>query len=156
MFIDATARLAANQVHAAASTVAMTDHMTLTHPRDIGIGEPLALVVVCKSALGGTGGPTFAVDLQVDDNNAFSSATVIASSKAHVAAEVGIGAVIVVPIPPLTRLMSVSAFQAEFTYLRGRSTLTGSSPTMTFDAFIMPLSMVQNFRAHDDALTISA
>lgn len=156
MILDTYLKLAGAQTHNAASTVAMTDTLDLTNARDAMLGEPLALVVIVKTALAGTS-PTVAFAVQVDDNNSFSSPTTVAQSKTlSGAAAAPAGAVIVVPLPPLTEIMTASPIQAEFRYLRGQITLGGTGPSITFDAYIMPLSMAsQQWRAHNDALVIS-
>jgi hypothetical protein len=153
MFVDSFTQLASAQ--ALTSTGAVSeDYIDLQNARDIGIGEPLALVINVKVAAGGTA-PTLTASVEVDDNTSFSSATVVCSTGALAAAALTLGAQIVLPIPPLSTLITSNPSAAEGRYLRANLVLGGTTPTLTVDAQIMPMSMIQNYRSYADAVTIS-
>lgn len=153
MIIDSFVQLSSAQ--ALTATAASEDYISLQNPRDIGMGEPMALVVNWRVAAGGTS-PTFSVAVQVDDNTGFSSATTVVTSKTlSGTTAMPAGAQLVVPLPSLSEILTTSPSAAENTYLRANYTLGGTSPTMTIDAQIMPVSMVQNYRSYADNITIS-
>lgn len=153
MMIDAFTQLSSAQ--ALTATAASEDYISLQNARDIGIGEPMALVINWRVAAGGAS-PTFNAAVQVDDNTSFSSATTVVTSKTlSGTAAMPAGAQLVIPLPPFSELLTANPGAAENTYLRANYTLGGTSPTMTIDAQIMPMSMVQNARAYPDAITIS-
>jgi hypothetical protein len=155
MYLDNLARLtgASGQALASAAAIASTDFMDLINGRDIGIGEPLALVVNILVTAGGTT-PTLICAVQVDDNTSFSSATTIVVSRTFVEADLVAGNQIVVPIPPFSWVATSNPSSSEYRYLRGLFTAGGTSPTVTISADIKPMSMIQNYRAYADAVTI--
>lgn len=60
--------------------------------RDIGKGEPIeVLVAVEVAATSGTSAATLTVELQTDDNESFSSPTVLASSEAYPVGDLVVG-----------------------------------------------------------------
>lgn len=152
MIVDAFCQLSSAQ--ALTVDAASEDYMDLTNARDFGIGEPLALVINVKVAAGGTT-PTMQVNVEVDDNTSFSSATVIAASKALAAADMALGAQIVIPIPPITLFVKSDPAAAEYQYLRANYDMGGTNPTVTVDATVMPLKMVQGYRSYPDAISFS-
>lgn len=100
--------------------------------RNIGIGEPLAVVVIVDVALDRTtGDETYTVTLQTDDNAAFSSATTVAGPVSMTTYAAGTKFVIAVPPDTVTE---------RFTRLN--YTLGGTTPTGTVTAFLQPLRMV--------------
>lgn len=153
MILDAFTQLSSAQ--ALTASAASEDYISLQNPRDIGLGEPMAVVINWRVAAGGTS-PTFAAAVQVDDNTGFSSATTVVTSKTlSGTTAMPAGAQLVIPLPSLSEIISTSPSAAENTYLRLNYTLGGTSPTMTVDAQIVPMSMIQNYRAYADAITIS-
>jgi hypothetical protein len=68
--------------------------------RNIGIGEPLAVLLTVDVAA--AGGGTLAIAVQSDDNSAFSSPGTVTTTTAIAAAALTLGARIVIPIPPDT------------------------------------------------------
>lgn len=152
MMIDSFLQLSSNQ--ALTGSAASEDTIDLTNARDIGIGEPLALVLAVKVAAGGTT-PTLVAAVQVDSTSAFGSATTVATSRTYAQADMAAGAILVTPLPPFSSLQTDDPQNAEFNHLRVNYTMTGTTPTVTLDAQIMPMSMVQQYRAHRDGFTIT-
>lgn len=109
----------------------------------IGSGEPMCVVIQATVAMGGTS-PTMIATLQSDDNSSFSSASTVVVSPTF--SSFAAGAKYVLPIPPGT---------ATERYIRLNYTMGGTSPTITVDAFLQPMSMVQNYVAYADGITIS-
>lgn len=141
MFIDAQHLF--SDAQALTATAASTNLIDLGADRNIGVGEPMAVVITCDVAMAGTS-PTFIATVQADDNSSFSSAaTVIACpQKSAIAA----GEQIVIPLP------SDSMVER---YMRVNYTLGGTSPTVTVTAHLMPMSMIQNYQSYADGFTIS-
>jgi hypothetical protein len=127
------------------ATAASTDLIDLGADRNIGIGEPMAVVLTVDVAAGGTS-PTLAFALQTDDNSGFSSAATVASSATLTGAQLVAGAQFVLPIPAD---LSIERF------VRLNYTLGGTSPTVTVTAFLQPANMVQNYFSYPDGFTIS-
>ncbi len=91
--------------------------------RDIGVGVPIPIVIQLTVDAGGTS-PTLQVDLEVDDNDSFSSATVVESTSVSggVAGD---------------RLsMNYVPHGTDERYVRLNYTLGGTSPTYTVTAGI--------------------
>lgn len=131
-----------SDAQALTATAASTNLIDLGAERRIGIGEPLAVVISCDVALGGTS-PTFVATLQSDDNASFSSAaSVVASSSISTFAA---GAKLVIPIPQGNTER----------YIRLNYTLGGTSPTITVTSFLQPMNMIQNDVVYADGITIS-
>ena len=80
MYIDRENLLARDQ--ALTVSAASTDTIDLGVVRDIGIGEPMELVVLCTEDVAAAGAATVQFGLQTDDNEAFASPTTLAESPA--------------------------------------------------------------------------
>lgn len=117
-------RLQVSSDQALTATAVSTDVIDLGHAANVGPGEPLWLVVVAKTGLGGTS-PTLAISIETDDNSAFSSAVTLATGPTLAAAAFATGQQIVMPLT-LTNER----------YLRAKYTMGGTSPTATVDAWI--------------------
>lgn len=139
MYIDALTRF--SDAQALTATAVSTNVVDLSVDRDIGKGEPMAVVVTVGVALAGTS-PTVDIDIQTDDNESFSSATVIASSQQITSAAAGDK--FVVPIGHTNEQ-----------YLRLNYTLGGTSPTVTVDADLMPMSMVDGVEDYASGFTVA-
>lgn len=126
-------------------TADSTNHYDATTDRDIGPGEPLAMVIYFETVLGGTSTPTIKIGIETDDNNSFSSGTVISESQVVAAADIAVGDKVVIPLP-----MENERF-IQLIY-----TLTGTSPTMTLSSYLMPLSSVTNQRYLPNNYTITS
>ena len=121
-----------------------TNFFNASSDRDIGVGEPMAVVVFAEGAFGGTT-PTIAVSIETDDNNTFSSGTVITTSQAYTPATLtAAGDKIVIPLP-----------MDNEQYIQLNYDMSGTSPTLTVSAYLMPLSMVENQRYYPNNYTIS-
>lgn len=137
MITDKNLTLASDQ--ALTATAASEDVIDLTIDRDIGVGEPLWLVLVVKVAAGGTS-PTMALSVETDDNSGFSSASTIITFPTLAAADMALGAVHAYPFP-----------LANERYVRGKFTLGGTSPTVTVDLYLTPYEP-RNWKAYPDAI----
>lgn len=144
-----------SSAQALTATAASEDFIDLVTARDVfGGGEPLALVINWRVAAGGTS-PTFAAAVQVDDNTSFSSPTTVLTSKTLSGlTAMPAGVQLIIPLPPLTDILTAAPNQAEFRYLRANYTLGGTSPTMTIDATIIPLSMAHHVRAYPSGFSV--
>lgn len=122
-----------------------TNHYDATTDRDIGPGEPMAVVVFAESAFGGTT-PTIAVSVETDDNGSFSSGTVITTSQVHTPATLtAANDQIVIPLP-----MNNERF------IQLNYDMEGTNPTLTVSAYLMPMSMVQNQRYYPNNYTVTS
>ncbi len=126
MILDRQNCFSDGQALSGAGSAASTDLIDLGAIRQIGVGEPLYVVVNLPVAAGGTT-PTLAVALQTDDNSSFSSPTAAFTSPTYAAAALVAGAQFVYPIPPTGMER----------YVRLNYTLGGTSPTATVDAHIV-------------------
>lgn len=143
MYVDSQNRFSASQ--ALTATAASTNLIDLGVDRDIGVGEPLAVVLTVEAAADfTTGNETYQVDVETDDNSSFSSASVIAR-RIPTAAELTLGTVMAIPLPNTNER-----------YIRLNYTLGGTTPTVTLSAHLAPLSMVQNNRTYADGFNIMA
>lgn len=122
-----------------------TNHFDATTDRDLGPGEPMAVVVFAETAFGGTT-PTIAVSIETDDNNSFSSGTVIATSEAFTPAALTAANDQIVVVLPMTNER----------FIQLNYDMEGTSPTLTVSAYLMPLSLVQNQRYLPNNYTITS
>lgn len=117
-------RLEFSDAQSVTATAASTNVIDLSQDRNVGPGRVLYVVVHVDVAVGGTS-PTYDIDLETDDNSAFSSATVIGSFVQITDTNGTAGAKFYITIP---------ADNEEF--LRLNYTVGGTSPTGTFSAYI--------------------
>jgi len=137
MIIDKELELSDSQ--ALTASAASTNLVDLGAAGDLGLGEPMVLVVQCDVAMGGTS-PTLDIKIQKDTVAAFSSAEdVIAYPQLSAMAA---GAQVFLPIPPGS---------ADQQFARAYYTMGGTSPTVTLSAFIVPMSHIQKWTSHPDA-----
>lgn len=139
MFIDNYLLL--SDAQALSATGASTNLIDLGSDRDLGKGEPLALVIEVDVALAGTT-PTFQAAVQTDDNSGFASATTIITGQQYSALPAG--SRIVIPLP-----------ETNERYLCANYTLGGTTPTITVTAHLQPMSMIQAHGVYPDGFTIS-
>ena len=133
MFIDNQLRLGLKQAFSASG--ASTDYWDNGKARNVGDGEPMAMVfTVTTDADYTTTDETYAFAIQCDDNTSFSSPTTL-ETRTISAASSGLvaGTKIALPFPP-----GVLVEQ----YVRAYLTLGGTTPSVTVTTDIMPLSMV--------------
>jgi len=132
-----------SDAQALTATAASTNIIDLGGDRNIGVGEPMAVVITCDVAMGGTS-PTLVVTLQADDNSSFSSASTVLALPSLSA--LAAGAQLVLPVP--------QNLDTE-RYIRLNYTVGGTSPTVTLTAALIPQSMIQNYASYADGFTIS-
>ncbi len=131
MYIDLENQL--SDAQALTATADSTNYIDLGVDRDIGKGEPMALVVSVDVAADFTSADeTYRFQLETDDNTSFSSSTIVADLTI-VAGSLTAGSVHVIPITNTNER-----------YLQGVYTLAGTSPSVTVTAFLQPMSMIQN------------
>jgi len=99
--------------------------------RDIGIGEPLAVVITVDVALAGTG-PSYTCTLQTDSSVGFGSAVAVTVSSTFTTLAQGSRVTLGVPMDKLTNR-----------YTRLNHVLAGTTPTITVTAELQPARMVQ-------------
>lgn len=143
MYLDAQHLF--SDAQALTSTAASTNLIDLGGDHNVGIGEPMAVVISLDVASDfTTGDETYVVTVETDDNDSFSSATTIAT-KAIVGANAA-GSKFVVGIP---------ADETAERYVRVNYTLAGTSPSVTITAFLTAQNMIQNYVSYADGFTIS-
>lgn len=121
-----------SDAQALSATGASTNIIDLGSDRNIGLGEPMAVVVTIDVAADRTtGDETYTVQLQTDDNAAFSSAANVGG--AYSILQYTAGSRFVIPLPIGTETER---------YLRLNYTLGGTTPSITVTAFLTPLRMV--------------
>ena len=138
MFLDSQLQFSDDQ--ALTATAVSTNIVPLDAVQQIGIGEPIAAVITVGVALAGTS-PTLQVDLETDDDSGFGSATTVTGSGTFTA--LAVGDKIVLPL----------GFSNE-QYLRLNYTLGGTAPTVTVDAYLTPLSMIDGNVVYPDGYDI--
>lgn len=147
MFIDSLGLL--SDAQAVAATAVSTNTIDLgdvTPKREVGSGEPLAMVVcVDVAADATTGDETYQFNFVSDDAAALSSVTVLAErliSRTLLTA----GSIHVVPVPPGT---------PSERYIGAQYVLGGTTPSITVTTFLTLQSMLQMFKAYADGFTVS-
>lgn len=131
MILDAQLQFSDDQ--ALTVTAVSTNSIDLLADRNIGVGEPLSVLIVPKVAGDfTTGDESYTATLQTDDNSSFSSPTTVVAATT-ISRPLGSPTVIAIPPNNVTER-----------YLRLSYTLAGTSPTMTVDAFLIPTAYIQN------------
>lgn len=114
--------------------------------RNVGIGEPICVVIdVIVAADLASGDETYQFDLQTDTVVGFGSLVAVVSRVISRALLVA-GSQWVMPVPPDTHTSR---------FLRMNYVLGGTTPSITVTSTLTLMSMLQNYIAHPDALTIS-
>ena len=141
MYIDNNLKM--SDAQALTATADSTDHINLGSDRDIGKGEAMALVInVVVAADFTTGDETYLFQLESDSTAAMSSSTIVAGGSV-LAADLIAGATIAFPIGTINEQ-----------FLQGVYTLAGNTPLVTIDAWISPLSSVDQYVTYADNVTI--
>ena len=147
MIFDSQLQL--SDAQAITASAATTNYINMTNIRRIGAGEPMVMLIVPTVAADfTTGDETYTFALQIDDNTGFSSATTI-QSNAILATALTAGSKHVVNIP-LTMPGTGEI------YLRGFATLAGTTPSITFDAHIVPQNFVAQYEDYPSGSTITS
>jgi hypothetical protein len=157
MYIDAQQLF--SDAQAVTTDAVGTNVIDLSQDRAIGNGEPMAVVfTVDVAADQTTGDEDYTFDVEFATNAAqttgrqligrriFESGT--PTAPAQDADLLVAGFQFVIPVPPLTLAESER-------YLGIRYDTTGTTPTITCTAMLMPMSMVPNYASFPDGITIS-
>lgn len=144
MYIDS--QLLFSDAQAVSADAGSTNVIDLGAAANVFAGEPMAVVIVVDVAADGTTtDETYEFQIETDDNAAFSSATdVLLHSIGY--ASLTAGSKHILPIPAGATLER---------YIRLYYNVGGTSPSVTVTAFLQPLSMVDNYKAYADNITIS-
>lgn len=147
MILDAQTLLSdAQAVTADAVSTNTIDLGDVTPKRDIGDGEPLALVVTVDVAADSTtGDETYSFEFIQSANANLGSADVLAA-RTVAAADLYAGAQVVIPIPPgaITKR-----------YIGLNYNVGGTTPTITCTSYVVPQSFVPKLKNYADGFTIS-
>lgn len=145
MILDKQTRLASAQALTASG--ATTDYLDIGGSRNLGDGEPMAMVFTVTTAADyTTADESYTFAIQGDDNTSFSTPTVL-ESRAVSAASGGlaVGKQVVLPIP--TGLSE--------RYLRGYLTLAGTTPSISVNCDVVPLVSVRKDYTYPNNYTIA-
>ena len=135
-----------------------TNVIDLGVDRAIGRGEPLGVVFVVEVAADQTtGDEDYTFDVEFASNAAQSTGRQLMGRRvfesgtpdapAQNADLLVAGFMFVIPIPP-------TGLSGSERYLGIRYDVTGTTPTITVSAYLMPLSMIQGDESYADAVTI--
>jgi len=142
MYIDSTLKF--SDAQALTATADSTNVIDLGTDRNIGKGEPMALVIsVGVAADGTTTDETYQFQLETDDNAAMSSSTIIGDLTIGYA-DLTLGSKHVIPMG-LTNER----------YLQVVYTLGGTTPTITVDAWLSPMSLIDATDEYPSGFTVS-
>tara|TARA_Y100000310_G_scaffold342527_1_gene446165 strand:- start:12152 stop:12577 length:426 start_codon:yes stop_codon:yes gene_type:complete len=141
MILDAQNQLAADQVLSASG--ASTNTIDLGSDRKIGKGEPMAVVVFVSAIDTTSGNETYSVGVETDDNTGFSSATTLTSADIP-ASEQKEGGQLVIPLGHVNER-----------YIRLSLTLGGTTPSVTYSAYLQPQSMIDGVDNYQSGFSIS-
>lgn len=143
MFIDAQQLF--SDAQALTATAVSTNVIDLGADRNIGIGNPMAVVVQIDVALDGTTtDETYVVTVQ---SGSTATPTAVIATRTITYTEGVAGARFVIPLP---------ADASADRYLRVNYTLGGTTPTGTVTTFLMPMNMIDSGNIkYADNITIS-
>lgn len=143
--MDAQAQLCSAQAFAA-TAISENTYDSGAAGNDITEGEPLGIGINVKVAAAvNDGDETYQFDAVQDADVALGSPTVLAS-RVVARASLTAGSRWVLPIPPGSKTER---------YLGLQLTLGGTTPTITIDAFIAPLSFLGGWKAYADGFAIT-
>jgi hypothetical protein len=143
MILDAELRF--SNAQAVTATAVGTDVIPLSVARAIGVGEPMAVVfTVGVAADFTTGDETYSFSVETDDNAAMSSATTI-GTKAVLTPLLQVGDKVVIPI----------GFEVLEEFIGVRYTVAGTTPTITCDAYLQPMRMIDGYTNYADNVSIT-
>ena len=148
MFLDAQNLF--SDAQAVTVTAVSTNVIDLSQDRNIGIGEPMAvLITVDVAADVVTGDETYQFDLQTDATDAFGSPLVIASrafTNAQAVTDLLAGSRVVISLP--------KDFSAEEA-LRMNYVTAGTTPGITVTVALLPQSFIQAEALYPTNITVS-
>lgn len=133
MKVDAQLQFSDDQ--ALTATANSTNIVDLTSDRNIGIGAEMAVLVIVKVAADNTtANETYTVTVTTDNDVAFGSETTVVAATT-LAAGSAAGTRLIIPLPP-------DAVTER--YLRLTYTLGGTTPTVTLDAWLTPMALIEH------------
>lgn len=143
MIIDAFARFSNSQ--ALAATAVSTNVIDLGIDGNVGIGEPMAVMVNLETvADDGDANETYEVQLQMSVDEAFTVPVEVATRLITAGAIAGSKVALGVP-----------ADDSALRYVRLNYVLGGTTPSVTLSAYLQPQSMIQNNVDYASGFTIS-
>ncbi|HXH24038.1 MAG TPA: hypothetical protein VNI78_02240 [Vicinamibacterales bacterium] len=146
MLLDAQTLL--SDAQAVSADAVSTNIIDLGAVRQIGDGNPLAIVIcVDVAADATTGDETYSFEVQTDDNSGFASPTTLIDQDIP-RAVLTAGSIHVIPLP------TGSNPRLE-RYLRLNYDVGGTTPSITVTAWVAPLNFVQTAKHYADGITIS-
>jgi hypothetical protein len=144
MYLDAQTQICTEQAFSS-DAVSENTYDCGVAGRDVAEGEPLALVIVPTVAADfTTGDETYEFKVIEDDDPALGSFNVLIA-QTIAASALTVGSKHVIPIPPGKQTLRYLGM-----YFNGG----GTTPTITLDAWIVPLSMAGSWKAYADNVTI--
>ncbi len=146
MILDGQNQYSDAQAFSGAGAVVSTNVIDHGQDRDIGIGEPMAVVVNTTVAPdNGDGDETYVVDLQVAIDEAFTVPVVIATLT--IDRDDAVNRIYALGVPADSSFLRFSRLNV---------TLAGTTPSITIDAHLIPQSGIENFRDYPDNVTITS
>jgi len=143
MYLDSQLQFSSGQ--ALTGTAVSTNDIDLGIDQDIGKGEPMAVVVVATvDSDFTTGDETYAVDVLTDNDVAFGSPSTVMSSGVFLGSSFKQGDKIIVPIGHVNER-----------YLRVNFALGGTTPIVTVDAYLQPMSMIDGVTDYASGYSIT-
>jgi hypothetical protein len=140
-YIDNLLKLSDSQ--ALSATADSTNVIDLSSDRDVGKGEAMALVInVVVAADVASGNETYEFQLESDSTAGMSSSTIVAGGTVDKALLIA-GSTFAFPIGTINEQ-----------FLQGVFTLGGTTPSVTIDAWVSPLSSVDQYVSYADNVTI--
>lgn len=145
MYIDAELKFSDDQALTGPATVVSTNIVDLSVDRDIGIGESMAVAIfVTVAADFADADETYQFTVQTDDAEGFPSPVTVIQSAAINGDELGLGATVVLPIGYTNEQ-----------FLRVSYTTAGTTPAITVDAILMPITDITGTVDYASGFTIS-
>lgn len=142
MFLDS--QLQFSNAQALTATADSTNVVDLGVDQDIGIGKAMAVVITVGVAADfTTTDETYQFQVETDDNAAMTSSTII-GDQTVAAANLTVGDKVVIPI----------GFSNE-RYLQVVYTLGGTTPSVTVDAYLQPLTEIDGYTNYADGFDIT-
>ena len=140
MIVDISTQM--SDAQALTATAVSTDVLDLDNDNNVGKGEPMAVCISTVTAADNTTENelyTFTVQTS-SDNSTF---TTLVASNAISGADLVEGSKVVLPIG-----------HSNSRYLRVNYTLAGTTPSITVDAYLLPLSDIDSFEALPSGYTV--
>lgn len=134
-----------SDAQALTATAVSTNVVDLSLDADIGVGEAMAVVVsIGVAADFTTTDETYQFIVQTATDAAFTSPITVVASAAINGDELAAGATVVLPIG-----------YSNLQFLRVNNVLAGTTPTVTIDAYLSPLSFIDGYTFYADGFDIT-